>query len=339
MDQNQSAPPAPEDDENALESPDASNVPAESTPSTDGSGTIDATHGTPATSPEAPAPPKKGGLKQSLRRFNVYLLFFLLILVVAAGIILIAYFQSQKGNTTTSLKTQELTQQTLEQVAASDATVGSSGQILNVQSNAVFAGQVLVREGLQVAGNLQISGVVAFNNLTVSGTTQVGQLQVNGQLSVSGDAGLQGALTVAKSLQVNGGATFGGAVTAPQLTVGSLQLNGDITLTHHIVVGGPTPSRSGGAALGSGGSASLNGSDTAGSININTGSSPAAGCFVTITFTSKFSDTPHVNVTPVGSAAGGLDYYVTRSTTNFSICDASAPPAGASFGFDYFIVD
>jgi cytoskeletal protein CcmA (bactofilin family) len=333
MDQNQSPPAESQDDENALETPDAGTTPSE----TSDSSTVDATSGKPSATPEEP--PKKGGLKQTLRRFNIYLLFFLLILVVAGGIILVAYFQSQKSNTTTTLKTQELTQETLQQVAASDATVGSSGQILNVQSNAVFAGQVLVREGLQVAGNLQISGVVAFTSLTVSGTTQVGQLQVNGPLSVSGDTGLQGALTVAKSLQVSGGASFGGTVTAPQLTVGSLQLSNDLTLTHHIVTGGPRPAHSGGSALGSGGSASLDGSDTAGTININIGGSPSPGCFISITFTSKFGNTPHVMVTPIGSAAGGLAYYVTRSTSSFSLCDATAPPSGASFAFDYFVID
>jgi len=40
-----------------------------------------------------------------------------------------------------------------------------------------------------------------------------------------------------------------------------------------------------------------------------------------------------------GAEAGALDYYVTRTSGSFSICDASAPPSGVSFGFDYFVVD
>jgi hypothetical protein len=92
-------------------------------------------------------------------------------------------------------------------------------------------------------------------------------------------------------------------------------------------------------AVGGGGTASLSGSDTSGSVTINTGGSPPAGCFATVTFSKVFASTPHVVLTPVGSAAAGLQYYVTRSTTGFAVCTASAAPAGQSFGFDYVALD
>jgi cytoskeletal protein CcmA (bactofilin family) len=288
----------------------------------------------------APVPPKKPNLLKRMRqRINIYLLLFIFIILLAGVIILIAYLQNRQASTTSHIQTQGLSQSTLQQLANGDATVGSSQSVLNVESSAVFAGQVLVRQNLQVAGNLQIGGTVALNNITVAGTSQLGQVNVTKNLAVAGDTAIQGSATIAKSLQVNGNGTFSGPVSAPQIVTGSLQLNGDLVLTHHISVGGSIPGRSGGSALGSGGSASVSGSDTAGSISINTGSGPAAGCFVTITFTSKYNSTPHVLVTPIGSAAGGLAYYVNRSTTSFSVCDASAPPAGSSFGFDYFVVD
>ena len=34
----------------------------------------------------------------------------------------------------------------------------------------------------------------------------------------------------------------------------------------------------------------------------------------------------------------GLNYYITRSTTNFVICSTNAAGAGQSFGFDYIIL-
>ena len=293
----------------------------------------------PAPETPTPEPDKKAsGLKKLRQRFNILILMFGLIIVVAIGIILVAYLQSKKASGTSHLPSQSLSQSTLEQLASNDATVGSSQSVLNVQSSAVFAGQVLVKQNLEVAGNLQIGGTVALSNIAVSGTSQLGQVTISKDLAVTGDTAIQGSSTIAKSLQVNGNGSFGGTLTAPQIVTPSLQLNGDLVLTHHINIGGGTPNRSGGSALGSGGSVSVGGSDTAGSISINTGGGPAAGCFATITFTNQFAVTPYVLVTPIGSSAGGLSYYVNASTTGFSICDASAPPAGASFGFDYFVV-
>jgi cytoskeletal protein CcmA (bactofilin family) len=294
---------------------------------------------TPTPSPDDKLEEKPTRLTKLRKRLNIPLLSFGLIVVAALGIILITFLQSRKAITTNHPETQSLSQSTLNQLANSDTTVGSSQSILNVQSSAVFAGQVLVRQNLEVAGNLQIGGTIALNNLTVSGTSQLSQLTVNKNLAVAGDTAIQGSATIAKTLQVSSSGTFGGPLSAPQIITSSLQLNGDLALTHHIDIGGATPSRSSGSALGSGGSVSVGGSDTAGSISINTGGGPAAGCFATINFTSTYSSTPYVQVTPIGSAAGGLSYYVNRSSTSFSICDASAPPAGSSFGFDYFIVD
>src|SRR4051812_35564207 len=203
-----------QDDVNALEG-------SSTTPS---DGVIDATS-TDSNPGKAPAP---SPLKPSfLKRFNIYLLFFLFILVIAGGIILVAYFQSKKASTSATLKTQSLTDSTLKQLANSDATVGNSQQVLNVESSAVFAGKVLIREGLEVAGSLQIGGTAAFNNITVSGISQFGQVQINKNLSVAGDTGLQGAVTIAKGLQVTGSGNFSGPLSAPQITTSTLQLNGD----------------------------------------------------------------------------------------------------------------
>jgi cytoskeletal protein CcmA (bactofilin family) len=289
-------------------------------------------------SPDPPKPVSKKRLPEIKRHFNIYLLLFILILLLALIIFVIAFLQGHQTKTN-HFQTQTLTQKTLDQLANSDVTVGSNQSVLNVQSSAVFAGQVLVRQNLQVAGNLQIGGTTALNNLTVNGTSQFGQVNITKNLAVSGESAVQGGQTVTKSLQVNGGGSFGGPLSAPQITTSALQLNGELVLTHHITAGGATPGHSNGSALGSGGSASLSGSDTAGAISINTGGSPAAGCLITVNFSAHYNAMPHVLVTPVGSAAGGLSYYVNRSSTSFSLCDATAPPAGSSFGFDYFVID
>lgn len=284
---------------------------------------------------EKDAKKKKKGLG-IFKRFSVYLLMFAMVLLLAIMVIVGTYLRSHT-KTNNKPTSQNLTQDDLKQLAQSDVTVGDAKQVLNVQSNAVFAGQVLVRSDLQVAGKLQVGGSLSLTGINVSGDGVFGQVQVDKNLQVAGDNAVQGQLTVAKSLSVNGGGTFNGPLAAPSLTVNSLQLNGDISFSHHITAGGVNPGRTNGNALGGGGTTSVGGSDTAGSITVNTGSNPSAGCFITVNFASKFNSTPHVVVTPIESGAGGLAYYVTRNTSGFSVCSNNAAGANQSFGFDYIV--
>jgi len=296
-------------------------------------------HAAPGTTPpQPPRLPFKEKWRRFAERFNLYLIIFIFVIVLAAGIAVVAYLNSNKSPTT-NVSTQTLDQKALEQLANTDTNVGSSSQVLKVQSNAIFAGKVLVRDTLEVAGGLQIGGNLSLAGVTVSGSSSFGQVQVTKNLAVLGDSALQGQLTVQKGLSVNGNGVINGSLSAAQITTSALQLNGDLTLTHHISAGGPNPSRTNGSALGSGGTSTVNGSDTSGSISINTGNGPGAGCFITVNFANKFNATPHVLITPVGSAAATVEYYVNRSTSNFSVCTANAPAANSSFGYDYFILD
>lgn len=276
--------------------------------------------------------------KRLVRKTNIYLLLFILLLIIAIIIAAIVYISSRKA-TDSNIPTQTLSQDALQQLATSDVTVGQPKQTLSVQSNAIFAGKVLIRDSLEVAGTIQVGGSLNVPGITVSGNSVFEQIQINKGLSVAGDTSVQGQMTIAKNLTVGGGATFGGAISAPQINVNSLQLSGNLTLTKHIAAGGATPSRSNGDALGSGGTTAVSGSDIAGSVNVNTGSGPGAGCFLTVTFTTKYNSTPRVIVTPVGSAAANLAFYTNRTTSNFSICTANAAPSNSSFGFDYFVVE
>jgi len=311
--------------------------------SSDNSETIDASSAgsTPVAKPpeEQQAAPKVSGprFKDLLKRFNVYLVLFVFVVLVAIIVTGLSLYSNNKNNK--NIPTQTLSNDTLKQLANSDATIGNAKQVLNVQSNAVFAGKVLIRDSLEVAGPIQVGGSLTLPGITVSGNSNFDQVQIRNTLSVGGNVTLQGQLSVQKSLNVTGNATFGGTVSAALLSASNLQITGDFNLTHHIVAGGPSPSRSNGSALGSGGTSTVTGSDTAGTLSINTGGGTAPGCFATINFTQKYNNTPHVIVTPVGAAAGGMGYYIDRTTSNFSICTTTAAPASQSFAFDYFVVD
>lgn len=274
------------------------------------------------------------------RHFNIYLTLFVLVIVIASVVVAVLYFKDRSTKVVTpgTINQQNLPADTLQELASNGVQVGDPKQVLNVQSNSVFAGAVLVKGELQVAGGLKIgSGSLLIPEVNVGGSAVINQLQAQ-TLGVAGQSQIN-ELAVLRNINVNGSGTFNGGVTTPVLNVGKLQLNGDLAINRHIVAGGATPNRSNGNALGGGGTSSLNGSDTAGSISINTGSAPAAGCFLTLTFTSSFTASPHIVVTPVGSAAAGLDYYINRSATNFSVCTTSPAPANSAFGFDYHVFD
>lgn len=287
-----------------------------------------------------PGEKKISPLKQFIRKVNIYFLLFLLVIIVAAVITAVNYLNAQKAPSEPNIATQSLNEETLKQLANTDATVGDTSQTLTIQGNAIIAGQTLMRGNLNVAGNFQAGGSIQGPTLTISGATNLGETQVN-SLQVAQNAAVQGTTTI-RDLNVSGTSSFSGTVTASQITVTRLILSGNASLQvpNHISFTGPSPSRSiNSGVLGSGGSASVDGSDTAGTVNVNTGGNPTAGCFTRITFSQAFSNQPHVIVSPIGSAAGQTQYYVDRDRNGFSICTANAAPANQVFAFDYFVTN
>lgn len=321
--------------EKTPKAPDANTGGLESDKKSGDPNVTDATGGAGAATDKKP--PKVNPVKKLWQKFNLYLMLFVLVVVVAIGILVALTIKSNQQNKG-ELDTENLSQQQLQQLANTDVTVGNNKQLLTVQANAVFAGSVLVRSSLEVAGSLKVGGSLSLNSLTVTGSTQLSDTTTN-NLTVSGALNVLGALALKNGISVSGNSNFTGNVTTASLTTGTLNLNGDLALTHHIAAGGPTPGISRGTATGGGGTVSLSGSDTSGSITVNTGSSPPAGCFATISFSQKFTGTPHVVITPVGSAAAGLQYYIDRTTGSFSICTANSAPASSTFGFDYMAFD
>jgi cytoskeletal protein CcmA (bactofilin family) len=282
-------------------------------------------------------PPPRRNWRHFFGRHNRYLLILgLLILAVLIGTVAAL----KLGNSSSkNPKSTPLTSQQLSELKGSTTVVGDSQQILDVQSNSVFEGQVLVRSNLDVAGSIKVGGPLSLSSVTVGGTSSFGNVGVSGNLTVNGATVLQGTVNLQKNLAVSGSASFGGTVSAGKLTVGSLQLTGDLIISRHLALGGGAPSRSNGSALGGGGTASINGSDAGGTVTINTGGSPPAGCFISLNFNQSYSSIPHVVISPSNSSAASLNYYTNRSPTGFSVCTASPPAASTTYLFDYVIFD
>ena len=286
-----------------------------------------------------PEEKKQSGIKKLFKKFNVYFLLFLLVVAIGAVITIVNYVNSQRTPPPPTLATQELTEEQLKELATTDASVGDVSQTLTIKGNAVIDGQTLLRGNLNIAGNLQTGGTIQAPSITISGAANLGQLQAN-SLQVAADIAVQGNFT-GQTMSIAGASTFSGPMTASRITVSELILSGNASLQipNHIRFIGPTPGRGvNQAQIGTGGSASVSGSDTAGVINITTGNSPVAGCMVRITFAQRYATRPSVIVSPVGSGAGLTQYYVERDQDGFSVCTASPAPSNQSFGFDYFVM-
>ena len=287
-----------------------------------------------------PEEKKLSPIKKFFRKVNVYFLVFVLLVIVAGAITVVNYLNSQKAPTEAEINSQSLSQDALKQLANTDASVGNSSQTLTIQGNAIISGQTLTRGNLNVAGNLQTGGSIQGPTLTISGATNLADTQIN-SLQVATDIAIQGRTTM-RDLAVSGASNFSGGMTASQITVTRLIMSGNATLEvpNHLSFTGPSPTRTiNNGVLGNGGSSSLNGSDTSGTVNVNSGNNPTSGCFIRITFQQRFTGQPHVVVSPVGEAAGQTQHYVERDQSGFSICSASAPPANKSFAFDYFVTN
>lgn len=335
MDQKQ---PEENDDVNALETPESPEAAQAGSPDPSNQENKDGEQPKQPQNEEKKKQKFSDKIRGKIASLNIYLVFFIFIAVLSGVIIYISWQRSQTEEAVPTLSPQDLTDEALDDISDNTVKVGDPKQTLNVESNAIFSGQVLVRGSLDVAGALKVGSALNLPGLTVSGSTSLDEVQAN-ELSVAGNTTIQGTMNVQSDLTVAGTGTFEGNISAPQITAQSIQLSGDLTITRHIDAGGGTPSRSNGNALGGGGTTSISGTDTAGTVNINTGNGPGIGCFVRINFAIAFNTTPHVVITPVGSPGAAVNYYITKNSSGFSICTSNAPPGNSNFAFDYIVID
>lgn len=322
---------APADNSDSLEAPD--------TPSTDGQ-VVNATSGAEAPPPQQVRKQKfnmQTYIRSLVSKVNIYLLLFVFLLVLAGVVMFVAIQSSKNQAKREQTETQKLTEEALKSLEGTDAIVGDPKQLLSIESNAVFSGKVLIRDSLDVAGAIKVGGALSLPGITVSGTSQFDQVQLN-SLSISGNANIQGQLTVQRGLSVASNGSFSGTLSAPVISTDKLVLNQDLQLNRHIDAGGATPNISPGGAIGGGGTVSISGSDTAGTVTVNNGGGAGTGIVATVSFAVRFTSNPHVIITPVCASSCNLGAYITNRTTNgFSIGINNNP--GGSFSFDFIAID
>jgi hypothetical protein len=175
--------------------------------------------------------------------------------------------------------------------------------------------------GPSTGDSLQNGGSATLSSLNVTGDTHMVDLNVSGRATLQ-------ELTVAGSVSV------GGTLSV----TGSAQFAGNITVGGHIITAGGQPTSVAQAAAGGSASVAVDGTDTAGTITITTGSAPTSGDLAKIIFSQVYGKAPRVVLSPSNGAASGLHFYRgATSATDFMFSAADAPAANTTYTFDYFI--
>lgn len=290
---------------------------------------------------------KPNTLKQTLKRFWLYLVLVMLFATIGVAFAVVSGLQKKKTPPPPSVQSQSMSQQQLKQLKSAGNI--ANGQTLTIQGDSILDGQELVRGNLNVAGYIQAGGSLTTPNLTISNNGILGNAQAS-KLQVSKTSAFQGLPTLSGGLDLNGNTAISNA-TIGTLTSTKLLLsgNGQITVPHHLALSGAFPHRTlSFGVLGNGGSATVSGSDTLGTVSINTGNNPQPGCFITLIFNIPFTGMANILLGPIGLGAGaaqnnaGLHAYVlpitdstTGATTAFRICTPNNPLPNQSFAFSY----
>jgi hypothetical protein len=145
-----------------------------------------------------------------------------------------------------------------------------------------------------------------------------------------------------------GGAPIAGANMTLTNSYALWIVGGGLRATGHVVFdGGSVVGAAAGANAGGSPPAPVvtaNGNDTRGNITFGTGSAPAAGALVAVTFAAAYSAaaTPVVMVVPRNTATQALGLYISAvSTTGFTLSTTNAPAAGQAntvYSFDFLVM-
>jgi hypothetical protein len=298
----------------------------------------------PAATPSKPPKKNRGeGWDKLIRRARIIgsIAALFIFLVAVGGVGGYVYFQLQPKTPDNKPSISTLSPSELQKLTEVGSSLGNTGQTLNIGANSLFRGKVDVTGDLNIGGRLNANGPVTLSQLNITGTTAAVGLSVGSNLTVSGNTTLQQNLTVGQLATFTGGINVGGnasfnALNASSIAVRTISISGPLTIGH-LSTQGTAPVFVPGTSVGGGGTASISGNDTAGTLNFNTGNAPPAGVLGTITFRAAYGSTVHVLLSPLTGAAASTPAYVTRSSGGFQVHTDSPPPAGSTLSYDYFV--
>lgn len=209
-----------------------------------------------------------------------------------------------KKTTTITINTQTLNAGTLQQLQKSAGPSGQTTERLVITPDTLFKNSV------------EVEGLTALDK----------SLAINGNVNLTGNLSVTGLIT-------------GASLSLGSLTINNLRINGDLNFTGHVLPTGtaPTIKTSVGAA---GGTATVTGNDTDGTVTITEGnSSIVAGEMAIISFHNPYPLTPRVQLTPSNPGGASLGYFATAAPGFFAIETVTKPTAGTTYTFNYWVTE
>lgn len=277
------------------------------------------------------------------------------VLMANAGVIWFI-IQAQNNNKKVDQESVSLSGEALSALGVTRNDIGASAERLTIGPNTTFNGTLTVAEkasfGSELMLNNKLTGQAASFTKLDAGDTSVSKMNINGDvtastsnvrqdLNVAGASRLQGAvtigqiLTVSGNLSIGGNAAINGTLSVNNLQVNNLTLNSALTIGGRIISSGSAPNVGSGTGLGSNGTVTISGNDTAGTVVANVGVGGGNGTLVQVAFRNPYPSTPRVVISPVGAPAPGA--YVSRSVGGFTVIYSGSLSPG-SYVFDYIVM-
>ena len=172
------------------------------------------------------------------------------------------------------------------------------------------------------------------------------QVQANdARLAVVEAGDFSGNLHVAGYAEITGNLVVLGDTTLAKLIVtGDTEVQ-QLTVNGKIITAGATPTIVLGAqATGQGAVTAIAGNDTVGNISYTAGtqilpSNPlVSGAQISVTYTAPFDQAPRIALTAKDSGSAAMRYYVETTLGGFIVHFIDIPVAGATYTFDYIVI-
>lgn len=248
-----------------------------------------------------------------------------------------------------------ISESVLNKVGVNKSTIGNSGVQLTIDPDTQFNGKLKAAGDVNIGGQLKLSskftagdaalaqleaGKTALSELNVSGTSTLSALNLRNGLAVNGATQLQGAVTINQLLTVNnnlnlvGNLAVGGTISTAGFVARNLASTSTLTIGGHIITSGLIPNLGPGNALGSNGTATINGNDSAGTISIGIGVGANAGTIASVAFRTQYNTIPRVIITAVG--VGAVFFISNPSVGGFTVNVASGLPPGG-YAINYIV--